>query len=121
MAPTLLLVDDDAAIIRVTSRALGALGDVIACGSPCEAIERLAGHDGRLDLVVSDIQMPVMSGVDMARVLARARPGLPVLFVSGTGIPADLTDDLPFPWRFLPKPFSVSQLLDACRGLLPAV
>jgi CheY-like chemotaxis protein len=121
MAPTLLIVDDDAAIIGLTSRALRTLGHVIACGSGFEAIERMAKHDGPVDLVVSDIQMPAMSGVEMARLLVRDRPGVPVLFVSGTGIPEDLNDELPFPWRFLPKPFSMTELLDACRGLLPAV
>ena len=120
MVPTLLIVDDDDAVMRLAERALRRLGDVIACASGPEAIDRVGCHGRRLDLVVSDIQMPHMSGVEMVRVLARTRPGLPVLFVSGTGIPAELNDDLPVRWRFLPKPFSMLQLLDACRGLLPA-
>jgi two-component system cell cycle sensor histidine kinase/response regulator CckA len=80
---TLLLVEDEAAVRELIRRQLAGLGyTLLVAATPAEAIELAA--DGRLiDLLVTDVIMPVMSGPVLAEQLTARRPGLRVLYVSG--------------------------------------
>ncbi len=80
---TVLVVEDDPRVREVTVRALAGAGyRVLAAEGGARALE-LAPPEERLDLLVTDVVMPGMSGPQMAEALARARPGLRVLYVSG--------------------------------------
>jgi FixJ family two-component response regulator len=73
----------------------------------------------RIDLLVTAVVMPQMSGPELVDRLAPLRPGLPVLFVSGYS--HEIIRDrsaLPSGSEFLEKPFSTRKLLTAVRGLL---
>jgi DNA-binding NtrC family response regulator len=68
----------------------------------------------RVQLVLSDIAMPGMSGTQLADIVSSRYPLTPVLLMSGQGGPAS---DYPCP--FLPKPFTADALLNAVGRLLP--
>ncbi len=111
---TVLVVEDDVALRRLAAAALTTRGyRVIDAGTGVEAIDAAAAHDGPIDLLVSDVVLPGMSGRDLAILLRAARPDLRVLLMSG--YPADATvGETPF----LPKPFSPSALAARVRDVL---
>jgi two-component system cell cycle sensor histidine kinase/response regulator CckA len=85
-------------------------------------VEVAAHFDGPIDLVVSDVLMPELGGPDMMRELRRTRPATRVLFISGyTDLQSLSERDLGAgQTRYLPKPFSTGQLMEAVRGTLQA-
>jgi signal transduction histidine kinase len=79
----ILLVDDDNAVREVTSSLLHDLGYfVLEAGSGGAALELLE-HEQRIDLMLIDFAMPGMNGAEIARLARSARPGMPILFVTG--------------------------------------
>jgi signal transduction histidine kinase/ActR/RegA family two-component response regulator len=113
-----LVVEDEAGVRRALARALREGGyRVVEAVDGGEALE-LAARE-RFDALVTDVDMPRLGGVDLARRLATDRAPLPVLFVSGTAVEALQSPRGPVPrCRFLGKPFSDAALLDALHGLL---
>ena len=113
-----LLVEDDASVRRLARRALEAAG--------FEVLEAPDGEEGlRLalvaapDLVVSDIVMPGMSGLELADRIAARHPGVPVLFVSGYAEDAAENRLLRSAGReLLGKPFRPQQLVERARRML---
>jgi two-component system cell cycle sensor histidine kinase/response regulator CckA len=99
---------------------LSSLGyQVVVAGDGLEALGLLDGGLA-IDVLVTDVVMPRLSGPDLVARLRGPYPTLPVLFVSGY---ADVTAgrlDLPRT-RFLAKPFSVGALADTLRALLDPV
>jgi CheY-like chemotaxis protein len=108
---TILLVEDDDGVRRAASRILSRGGySVIAAASPIEALELASARPEPLDLLLTDMVMPEMSGPTLASRLQAEQPGLPVVFASGfTGAP----DQLPAGAHFVSKPFNGPQLLAA--------
>jgi len=115
---TVLLVEDDVLVLDVNTRALTALGyQVLPCRSGAEALERTRSHSARIDLLVSDVVMPRMSGPALARALEAIRPGLRTLFVSGYA--EELMAAHPHASApFLPKPFTPRALAAKVREVL---
>ena len=84
-APLILLVDDEESIrtmLRVTLQRHGY--QVVEASNGSEAIALFQEHESTLALVLSDVIMPEMDGVELARRLAERRPSLPILFISGS-------------------------------------
>ena len=80
----ILLVDDDNAVREVTASTLRDLGHtVLEAGGGPAALDILNRPGQRIDLLVADFAMPGMNGVEVARGARTARPGLPVLFITG--------------------------------------
>jgi PAS domain S-box-containing protein len=119
----ILLVDDEEILLRITTRVLERLGyRVTACGGPAIGRDRFVADPASFDLVVSDLNMPGMSGVELARELLARRSGLPVLLTSGL-ISEELRNEaLRVGVReILRKPASVEDLAQAVhRCLLPS-
>lgn len=117
-----LLAEDEDGLRDLLSRLLGRDGYVvIAAASGREALSALDSQPAGVGLLVTDVVMPGMSGVDLAReVMARA-PAVRVLFISGhaDAVTRDLTG-VPAVSRFLAKPFSGEQLSAALRELCAA-
>lgn len=117
-APTILLADDEAAVRSLVARILAEEGYcVLEAEDGAHALDLLTGPEGAaVVLVVSDIVMPRMGGRELAGGIARLRPGLPVLLVSGYD---DHAGQLPEGVAFLAKPFSPRELRVLVAALLP--
>ncbi|MBI4955729.1 MAG: PAS domain S-box protein [Myxococcales bacterium] len=113
---TILVVEDDEAVRAIAARILLRAGyRVEQAANAGEAI--LICERNAIDLLLSDVVMPTMSGRDLAARLQRDRPGLPALFMSGyagdapAGVPKDQVE-------LLQKPFSREQLLASVAAAL---
>jgi PAS domain S-box-containing protein len=116
----ILLVEDEPAVQLLERRVLE-MGryEVLVASSGEEALTLLDGHAARIDLLVTDVVMPGMTGRELAEAVARRRPGLRALFLSGytpdevlrQGVRADEA-------HFLQKPFTPSSLLGKVREVL---
>lgn len=117
---TVLVVEDEDAL-RATIRRLlqGAGYTVLEAPNGASALQLLEDSaNRRISLVLTDLRMPVMDGRQLASALARRRPSLPIVFMSG--FTAQLMDlRLVSPnVAFLAKPFRDDDLLEAVRGQL---
>lgn len=116
---TILLVEDEETVRRVIERLLEKLGyRVLAAADAEEAIEIFRERDHELDLVLTDVVMPGLTGVEMAEVLKEQRPDMKFLFTSGyTSKELGSNPEAP-PEPFLPKPFSMDDLSRSVRDAL---
>ncbi|MGH2786802.1 MAG: PAS domain S-box protein [Actinomycetota bacterium] len=81
---TVLVVEDEAAVRRLVERILVRSGfEVLVAESGMEALDMIAGHDGKLDLLLTDVVMPRMSGKELVTRLHEAGYQMPTLFMSG--------------------------------------
>jgi signal transduction histidine kinase len=114
-----LVVEDDAAVRSLVRRVLEGAGyEVAAVPSGDEALAD-AARDGRTRLVLTDVVLPGMSGIELAGRLAAARPQLRVLFMSGYVEPALAGDGRLDPAKdLLRKPFAAEELLSRVRSAL---
>jgi CheY-like chemotaxis protein len=93
--------------------------DADGVGHPDDALARLAAN--RYDVLFTDVSLPGMSGVELARRAVADAPALQVIFASGYG--DTLLRHLDFPYLSLQKPYELDQLqqaLDKVGGRLPA-
>ena len=119
-AGTILVVEDDVAVRRLTCRVLSGRGyTVLAAANGDEALAASRSHQGVIDLMVTDVVMPRMSGREVAERVGQQRPALKVLFVSG------YTDDavvrhgvVEDTVSFLHKPFTPDTLARRVREVL---
>lgn len=108
---TILLAEDDQGIRDLLCYVLGRHGfSVLPAKDGAEAVEIAGSQTDQIDLLLADINMPKITGVDLARRVGRMRPDLPVLLMSGE---LDGLDVLKPGWHFLEKPFRPSKLLAA--------
>ncbi|HYW06568.1 MAG TPA: response regulator [Longimicrobium sp.] len=116
---TVLLVDDEPAVRRATRRMLERTGlTVHEAGNGEEALQWLRDNSVAIDLLVTDVVMPLMGGPALAERMAIERPGTPVLFVSGYTEQNAFRDGATAEGRFLHKPFTWEALTDAAGKLL---
>jgi len=117
---TILLVEDEAEVRRLVASVLGRNGyRVLEAPDGAEAMQFAADHSGVIDLVVTDVVMPHMSGSELAKRLRAARPGIRILYVSG--YTDDKLSEHVLQGRgiaFLQKPFTSSTLLWKLRQVL---
>jgi two-component system cell cycle sensor histidine kinase/response regulator CckA len=121
-APTILLVEDEAALRGLMRRLLERSGyNVLEAEHGAHALTQCKQHEGAIDLVVSDIVMPTMGGREMALQLRDLRPNSRLLFVSGfsddekTRGGSVITGS-----EYLQKPFSPSTLIAKIEEMLHA-
>ncbi|MDF3064462.1 MAG: Blue-light-activated protein [Polyangiaceae bacterium] len=119
---TVLVVDDEPTLRAVMRRALARDGHhVLVAEDGARALKVAAGHPTAIDLLLTDVVMPGISGLELARKLTLERPGLAVLYVSGFTFqeavpPTDLAQGV----AYLPKPFDTGVLTAKVRELLTA-
>lgn len=120
--PTVLVVDDEALVRGVSTQVLRTAGmTVLEAANGEEAIRVSESHDGAIDVLISDVVMPTIDGRALATRLARARPELRVLLVSGySESPIGAIEPRPRALAFLRKPFRPMALLAEVRALLAA-
>jgi CheY-like chemotaxis protein len=119
-----LVVDDDLNTVRIVTARLQTKGhQVIGCTSAQEALEAIAAR-GRPDVVVLDVSMPEMSGLELLDVL-RAQEGLdnlPAIFLSARVLPEHIEAGRALGAFYLTKPFIASALLRTIEeAITPAV
>ena len=82
MSGTILVVDDDAAVLLTTARLLERAGfETLPIGTPAEALELIASQP--VDVVLSDVVMPEMNGLELAAAVRERHPGIEVVLMSG--------------------------------------
>jgi len=117
-----LLAEDEDAVRSLIAETLRLEGYSVVEAKDGEEAERLAAEvEGAIDLLVTDVMMPRMGGIPLAARLRKARPGTPVLFVTGYfERPAEGGDELPSEDSILRKPFTPSVLAARVREVLAA-
>ncbi|HEV3048332.1 MAG TPA: PAS domain S-box protein [Solirubrobacteraceae bacterium] len=117
---TILLVEDEQALREVTRRILAGAGfRVIVAADGPEALGIDERHPGGIDLMLSDVIMPRMSGPQLAEAMCERRPSLRVLFMSGFAQPIlDSTELLERGVELIEKPFSAPALLAKIEEVL---
>ena len=116
----ILLVEDDPVVRHVVRLLLELEGDsVLEAKDGEDALTILDGYKGALDLLLTDVMMPGLSGAEVCDRVREGRPGLPTLFISGFYPEAVVPDHrLPESSAFLAKPFMPEELIEAVDGLL---
>jgi PAS domain S-box-containing protein len=117
---TVLVCDDDEDVRRLLVDVLRLRAHaVLHASSGARALEVAACHDGPIDLLITDLVMPGMGGIELATELRQRRPALRVLYVSGyTEDTATLSEPLGPHTRFLAKPFLPGDLTRAVFSIL---
>jgi two-component system cell cycle sensor histidine kinase/response regulator CckA len=119
-AETILIVEDELAVLDIITNILHSSGyDVLRAQSGDEALEIGKHFPGEIDLVLTDIVMPGMSGGELVQELKRMRPDIHTLFMSGytkytVVSPGTLQSVNTFIW----KPFAPADLLQKIREVL---
>jgi CheY-like chemotaxis protein len=119
--PVILVVDDDAHVRRFTQITLEDEGyEVLVAKDGEDAIAVHEEHDTEIDLLVSDVVMPKMGGVELAAKLNAVHPSLKVVFMSGyTAETSDQIREFATSGNFLQKPFQFEQLIDLITETAP--
>jgi len=115
-----LLVEDDEMVRRITSQMLGAMGyTIFPKSTPLDALEFLKKENAPIDLVITDVIMPEISGKELGDRIKAIRPDIKVLFMSG------YSTDAIFPQGvlnegvyFIQKPFSLNDLAQKISSVI---
>jgi len=115
--PIVLLVDDQVEIRHLVSKVLTGRGfEVLEAQHGPEALALLARFSRAIDLLITDLSLPEISGVDLSRAVRALYPKLPVLFISGRSQPPELQTGERT--QFLMKPFRINDLASLVQSLL---
>src|SRR5579871_3817992 len=117
-----LIVDDEDSMRTLVARAIAMDGHVTATAQDgAEALEILTREDGAFDLLLTDIQMPVMDGIALALSVARDFPHLTILLMTGFADQRERASNLNAIARdVITKPFSVADIRTAVADALAA-
>ena len=117
---TILLVEDEEGVRMLASEILTACGyHVLDTGDPMQALVIGAAHQGKIDLLLTDVVMPIMRGPALAAQVLVQYPDIRVLYMSGSvGGIAGARGAAGPAGSFLPKPFTPQGLDDAVRSAL---
>lgn len=119
-AGVILLVEDEDALRRLAAKVLRRAGfQVLEAADARQALEQANGHDGNIQILLTDVLTPGTSGIELARQILAARPQTRVVYMSGDS--EEVVEDVDLrPDRavFLPKPFTPAQLVARVHQLL---
>ena len=119
---TILLVEDEDQIRHISARVLRKSGyEVIETGSPATALELATAAKSKIQLLLTDVTMPGMNGIELARKLLPLQPTMAVLFMSGYTDRRNLETASSDPRHFMPKPFTPEPLLQKVQHLLSSL
>jgi len=119
MTETILLVEDDESLRRLAQRLLMKFGyTVLAAGDGSAAVARCQEHPGDIHLLMTDVFMPDIGGPELATRLLAMRPGMKVLYVSGSNDALQDGGPLAGAVNFLEKPYTQDQLNGKIREIL---
>jgi two-component system, cell cycle response regulator CpdR len=117
-----LIADDEDSMRALVARAIAMDGhDITAAQDGAEALEILIREDGGFDLLLTDIQMPVMDGIALALTAARDFPELTILLMTGFADQRERASNLnAIVHDVITKPFSVADIRTAVADALAA-
>ena len=116
----ILIADDEEAIRALCARALSGEGhEVLSAADGAEALDIIGREQGRIDLLITDIQMPVMDGIALALATARDYPNLIIVLMTGYADQRERAHGLDaLIHGVLNKPFSLTEFRSAVQGVL---
>lgn len=108
----ILIVEDDESVRAFTARAIAAGGHEVETAEDGDlGLESIRSADGSYDLILSDIRMPTMDGIEMAKRAASEFPGLKILLMTGYAEQRERAADLAsIVIDVVPKPFSLAEI-----------
>ena len=113
----ILLVEDDLGVQFFVWRLLKDAGfTVLTAGDGEAALEESRNYLGSIDLLLSDVEMPRMGGLELCKIITAERPGIKVLMMSGEPWCKEQVSVSELP--FLQKPFTLNALRDSIEALL---
>src|SRR3954454_5316158 len=117
-----LIADDEDSMRQLVARAIAMDGhETVTAQDGAEALEILTREDGAFDLLLTDIQMPVMDGIALALSAARDFPDLIILLMTGYAAQRERASNLSaIPHDVISKPFSVAEIRAAVADALAA-
>ena len=114
-AYTILVVEDDAIVRMLIVDVLEELEfEVLEADGSEQALEMLRDSNQHIDLMMTDVGLPIMDGRELATLARTIRPDLPILFASGYAESIDVPADM----HVIGKPFSIDQLRDKVKSIL---
>jgi nitrogen-specific signal transduction histidine kinase/ActR/RegA family two-component response regulator len=120
---TILLVDDEISIVRLERQMLERLGyKVTARTSSMDALEAFKSRPEKYDLVISDMNMPNMNGIQLAKEIQKTRPDMPIVLCTGFSerISREITKKIGIK-GFLMKPVAKAEMAGVVRKILDEV
>jgi two-component system cell cycle response regulator CpdR len=120
--PRVLIADDEHSMRSLVARAIAMDGhDIVTAQDGAEALDILMREDGTFDLLLTDIQMPVMDGIALALAVARDFPKLTILLMTGFADQRERAHGLnAIVYDVVTKPFSVADIRTAVAAALAA-
>ncbi len=120
---SILIVEDDKAIMDLSSSILKRFGyKIMAAKRPSEALDIINNHKRKIHLLLTDIVMPEMNGIELKEQIEKKLPDIKVLFMSGYMADALLINaDYEKNTNFIEKPFSLESLLNKVRKALDGI
>lgn len=121
MMKSIMVVDDEAVVREGVKRVLEGTGGfrVETCSSGHLALERLL--DENFDLVITDLKMPGMSGMEVLQTLKAIHPDVPVVMITGYAMVSTAVEAMKYGAAdYLPKPFKPQELIEKIRAALQA-
>ena len=117
-----LIVDDEEAMRLLVARAIAMDGhEILTAADGAEALDILSGPNGSFDLLLTDIQMPIMDGIALALSAARDFPRLTILLMTGFADQRERASNLSaIAHDVITKPFSVADIRTAVADALSA-
>jgi two-component system, cell cycle response regulator CpdR len=116
----ILLAEDDDSLRRFLAKALERAGfNVRACPDGEAAVEAL--DDGPYDLLLTDIVMPGMDGIEVAREAAERQPGVQIMFITGfAAVALSASDRAPAGAKILAKPVHLREIVSEVERMMEA-
>jgi len=120
--PKILIADDEDSMRTLVARAIAMDGhETVTAQDGAEALEILTREDGAFDLLLTDIQMPVMDGIALALSVARDFPDLTILLMTGFADQRERASNLnALVHDVVTKPFSIADIRTAVADALAA-
>jgi two-component system response regulator HydG len=117
---SILVIDDDAGMLSALDKVLTSEGaDVICAPWAGDALEILTARDRKVDLVITDLKMPMLTGLTVVYSVHKVFPALPVIVLTAFGSPAVRAECMSQgASAFLEKPLDTPELLTAIDGVL---
>lgn len=114
----ILLVDDEPEILNVASTMLRKAGyEVTEATNGIHALEVIASNDQEFDMMITDIRMPELDGVELARSLAKSRPEMPVILSTGyADLSTRLTPTESARYTVIRKPYRTRDLVEVVEA-----